>query len=162
VVITGSTASTGDLLAAAADGRLTLPGDPPTAPAGLDLAQFQTAGQSALVVGDAESFTQTGSDRSPMVRGTRYVDGSSRGSLTWSAAPRYSGATFTCLKSYRFCDTVTYGDVTVQVAGLKKKAGGGWMVEYDGPSYAVRVWSADKSMPKKRAYAFVTQSLWQP
>ena len=40
--------------------------------------------------------------------------------------------------------------------------GGGWLVQYDGPSYAVRVASTDPTLPKKRAYLFVTDPDWQP
>jgi hypothetical protein len=46
----------------------------------------------------------------------------------------------------------------VHVAQLKT----GWLVRYDGPSYAVRVWSSDRTFPKKRAFAFVTDDAWQP
>ena len=50
----------------------------------------------------------------------------------------------------------------MHLAYLKKKAGGGWLVQYDGGAYGVRVYSSDKTFPKKRAYAFVTQPAWQP
>ena len=50
----------------------------------------------------------------------------------------------------------------VQLALLRKNAGGGWIVQYDGPSYAVRVYSSDRTVPKKAAYAFVTRGDWQP
>jgi len=51
---------------------------------------------------------------------------------------------------------------TVHVAAVRARAGGGWVVEYDGPSYAVRVYASDRAYPKKRTYAFVSQAAWQP
>jgi hypothetical protein len=162
VVVLSGPASTADLLEAAADTRLALPGTPFRAPASLDTDTFATAGTSALVVGSAETFVRSASDRAPSVRGTRYVSGASRGNLSWAAAPTYAGHRFSCLASHRSCESVQWNGLTVNVAKVKKKAGGGWMVQYDGPSYAVTVWSSDKTLPKKRAYAFVTQAVWQP
>jgi hypothetical protein len=50
----------------------------------------------------------------------------------------------------------------VHVAALKARFGGGWVIAYDGPSYVVRVVASDRTFPKKRAYAFVTDEDWQP
>jgi hypothetical protein len=36
------------------------------------------------------------------------------------------------------------------------------VVQYDGDAYGVRVYSSDRTFPRKRAYAFVTQQEWQP
>ena len=70
-------------------------------------------------------------------------------------------AQFTCLTTFRSCTEVTIDELgtTVHLAFLKKKAGGGWLVQYDGGAYGVRVYSSDRKFPKKRAYAFVTQRL---
>ncbi len=78
--------------------------------------------------------------------------------------PVYSEGGFTCLTTFRSCSEVTVDDrgTTVHLAFLKKKAGGGWLVQYDGDAYGVRVYSSDRKFPKKRAYAFVTQAAWQP
>ena len=78
--------------------------------------------------------------------------------------PIYSLGRFECDTTFRSCTEVKVDDLgtTVHVAFLKKKAGGGWLVQYDGGAYGVRVYSSDKRLPKKRAYAFVTQPAWQP
>jgi hypothetical protein len=153
-----------ELVAGAADARLVLPGDAPVAPPALDSATFAAYGKAALVH-DGETFTQTSLDRSPAVRGTWAVDGTERGTLSWSADPIYSGGSWVCLKTYRSCTDVDV-DVdgtsrTVHLARLKKGLGGGWLVQYDGPSYAVRVTSTDPTFPKKRAYLFVNDPDWQ-
>jgi hypothetical protein len=98
------------------------------------------------------------------VRGDWSVGKVERGTLTWSVAPAYSRGPFTCLTSFRSCSEVTIDDLgtTVHLAFLKKRAGGGWLVQYDGGAYGVRVYSSDRTFPKKRAYAFVTQPAWQP
>jgi hypothetical protein len=87
-----------------------------------------------------------------------------RGTLTWTARPVYSRGPFTCLTTFRSCSKITIDDLgtTVHLAFLKKRAGGGWLVQYDGGAYGVRVYSSDRTFPKKRAYAFVTQPAWQP
>lgn len=156
-------ASDDELAAAAADERLTLPGPAPVAPPRLSPETFASAGVAALV-GNGAAFTQTSIDRSPEVKGTWSVDGVSQGTVTWSARPVYSGAGWQCLKAYRSCtDLVVDADGhVVHVAAVKKRLGGGWVVEYDGPAYAVRVTSTDPKLPKKRAYAFVTDGSWQP
>jgi hypothetical protein len=154
-----------DLAAAAGDDRLVLPGDAPVAPPSLDSATFATSGVASLVR-DGETFTQTSLDLSPSVRGTWAVGGADRGTLSWSADPIYSGGTWACLETYRSCTDVAVvvdgTSRTMHLARLRKKAGGGWLLHYDGPSYAVRVTSTDPRFPKKRAYAFVTQAAWQP
>ena len=152
-----------DLVAAASDERLILPGDAPVAPPVIDQKAFADAGLAALVVTD-ESFDQASIDRSPQVRGTWSVDGVARGVLSWSARPVYAGQGWECLRSYRTCaDVIIEGSgTTVHLAAVKAKAGGGWVIEYDGPSYAVRVYSSDRKLPKKRAYDFVTDPAWQP
>jgi hypothetical protein len=155
------------LVAAASDARLVLPGDAPQAPPTIDSATFSTAGQAALL-GDGRTFEPTSLDRSPSVRGTWSGPGpdggTTGGTLAWSARPIYSGGAFTCLTTYLRCSTVAVGDdgTTVQLALVKTKAGGGWLVQYDGPAYAVRVYSSNRLLPKKLAYAFVTQADWQP
>jgi len=166
VVVTAdrSIAATDDeLVAAATDDRLILPGEAPVSPPVLDADSFAQAGAAALVR-TGESFEQTSVDRSPRVGGGWSVDGTTRGTLAWSARPVYSGAAWECLSSFRTCADVVVDDAgtTVHLAAVRARAGGGWVVEYDGPSYAVRVYSADRDLPKKRAYAFVTQDAWQP
>jgi hypothetical protein len=151
-----------DLAAAAADERLILPGVAPVAPPTIGLDAF--AGGLAALVTPREAFEQNGSDRTPWVRGAWTGTGGQQGSLAWSAAPIYSGGGFTCLETYRSCSEVSVdaNGTTVHLALLKPKAGGGWLVQYDGPSYGVRVYSSNPTFPKKRAYAFVTQPVWQP
>jgi hypothetical protein len=163
VVLTSAHASELELVAAAADPRLSLPGDAPVSPPRLAAETFASAGVAALVVGD-ESFAQTSIDRTPEVRGSWSVAGAARGTLSWSARPVYSGAGWQCSKTYRSCTDLVVDELgrTVHVAQLKKKLGGGWVIEYDGPSYAVRVTTSDPKFPKKRAYAFVTHESWQP
>jgi hypothetical protein len=152
-----------DLVAAAADDRLTLPGRPPVAPPDLDLEAFAAAGQAALVVAKlGELFEQTSIDRSPEVSGRWTDDELDRGSLTWSAAPVYSGAGWECERQYRSCTEVVVEGRTIHVGLVRPKAGGGVVVAYDGPAYAVRVVASDRKFPKKRAYAFVTDDAWQP
>ena len=152
-----------DLVAAAADDRLKLPGDAPVAPPRLDPEKFETAGTAALV-GEDEAFTRTSIDRVPEVRGAWSVADVARGTLSWSARPVYSGAGWQCLKSYRSCTDVVIDSSgrVVHVAAIKKKLGGGWVIEYDGPVYAVRVTASDQKFPRKRAHAFVTDEAWQP
>jgi hypothetical protein len=166
VVVVAADLPEADLVAAAGDQRLVLPGDaPPQAPPTLDPETFASYGEAALVLGD-ESFTRASLDRTPSVRGTWTVDGTDRGTLTWSVDPIYSGGGWECLSGYRTCtdvpvevDGVTR---TVHLARLRKKLGGGWLAQYDGPSYAARVTSTDRAFPKKRAYLFVTDDDWQP
>ncbi len=152
-----------ELVAAASDTRLILPGVAPVSPRRIDLDAFVGSGLTALVK-PGETFQQTGVSRSPWVRGTWSVGGTARGTLAWTVEPIYSNGRFTCLTSYRSCSEVTVDAVgtTVHLARLKKRAGGGWLVQYDGGAYGVRVYSSDKKFPKKRAYAFVTQLTWQP
>jgi hypothetical protein len=149
------------LVAAASDDRLALPGAAPQAPPSIDSAAFASAGEAVLLT-EEQSFVQTTLDRSPLVRGTWSAEGSEGGTLGWSARPIYSGGTFACLATYLKCYSMVVDEAgtTVQVALLKKQAG--WLVRYDGPSYAVRVWSSDRTFPKKRASAFVTDDAWQP
>jgi hypothetical protein len=151
-----------ELVAAAADDRLFLPGDAPMPPPLIDSLAFADAGRDALVR-TGESFDQTAIDRTPEVRGT-WTAGDAAGQLTWSVRPVYSGAGWTCLKAYRECTEVDglLLDDTIHVARLKKRLGGGWVVQYDGPSYVVRVTASDRAFPKKRAFAFVTDPDWQP
>ncbi len=152
-----------DLVAAAADDRLILPGVAPVAPPRIDVDEFTAAGLAALLKPD-ETFEQTGLSRAPWVRGVRSVDGVARGTVSWTVDPIYSGGEFTCATTFRSCSEVTVDDLgtTVHLAFLKKRAGGGWLVQYDGASYGVRVYSSDRTLPKKRAYAFVTDHAWQP
>ncbi len=151
-----------DLVAAAADERLILPGVAPVAPPTIDVDAFAAAGVAALVK-PGETFDQSGIDRSPWVRG-EWVGTEAGGTLAWTVMPIYSRGTFTCLTTYRSCSQVTVDatGTTVHVARLKKKAGGGWLVQYDGDAYGVRVYSSDRKFPKKRAYEFITQPAWQP
>jgi hypothetical protein len=158
----GSGGSEADLVAAASDVRLILPGLAPQAPPTIDSDTFASAGRAALVSAD-RTFEQTSLDRSPAVRGTWSDAAGAGGTLGWSVRPIYSGGAFTCLTTYLRCSTVTLADGTeVHLAVLRKKAGGGWLAQYDGPSYAVRVYSSDRTFPKKPAYAFVTRADWQP
>jgi hypothetical protein len=159
----GSGPSEATLVAAASDARLVLPGRAPQAPPTIASDAFASAGRAALL-SRGETFTQTSLDRSPAVRGTWTGGAGAGGKLGWSARPVYSGGAFTCLVTYLRCATVPVGDAgtTVHVALLRTKAGGGWLVQYDGPSYAVRIWSSDRTLPRKPAYAFVTRSDWQP
>ncbi len=92
------------------------------------------------------------------------VADAARGTLSWSARPVYSGSGWQCLKSYRSCTDLEIDSSgrVVHVAAIKKRLGGGWVIEYDGPGYAVRVTTSDRKFPKKRAYAFVTDEAWQP
>jgi hypothetical protein len=151
-----------DLVAAASDNRLILPGIAPVAPPTIDLNAFAAAGVAALVK-PHEGFQQTGISRTPWVRGG-WSAGNEKGTLTWTVQPTYSRGSFTCLTTFRSCSEVTIDDLgtTVHLAFLKKRAGGGWLVQYDGGAYGVRVYSSDRTFPKKRAYAFVTQPAWQP
>ncbi len=152
-----------DLVESAADVRLTLPGEAPVSPPQIDEETFASAGVTALVR-KGESFSRTSIDRTPEVRGNWSVADAARGTLSWSAQPVYSGAGWQCLTTYRSCSEVQVGFLgqTVHVAAVKKKLGGGWVIGYDGPSYAVRVYASDKGFPKKRAFAFVTGDAWQP
>ena len=157
------TSSEADLVAAASDDRLMLPGVAPVAPPRIDLDTFVAAGTAALVK-PGEAFAQTGVSRTPWVRGDWSAGGVARGTVAWTVEPIYSEGGFTCLTTFRSCSEVTIDDTgtTVHLAFLKKKAGGGWLVQYDGEAYGVRVYSSDRKFPKKRAYAFVTQAAWQP
>jgi hypothetical protein len=152
-----------ELAEAAADDRLTLPGVPPVSPPQLAGATFAAEGLAALLRDD-ETFVQTSIDRTPEVRGAWSVDGVGRGTLSWSARPVYSGAGWQCAATYRSCTDLVVDELghTVHVAQLQKAFGGGWVVEYDGPSYAVRLSASDPRFPKKRAYAFLTDPSWQP
>ncbi|HCB02809.1 MAG TPA: hypothetical protein DEQ43_00830, partial [Nocardioides bacterium] len=166
VVVVAGTLPEADLVTAAGDERLILPGDtPPVSPPTLDPETFASSGEAALIPA-GESFARTSLSRAPAVRGTWAVDGIDRGTLSWSAAPIYSGGGWSCLKGYRTCvDLQVEVDgetVTVHLARLRPRLGGGWLVQYDGPSYAVRVASTDRTFPKKRAFGFVTDDAWQP
>lgn len=162
VVSTDVSLAEGDLAAAAADERLVLPGSPAVAPPRLDPSTFSDAGLDLFVV-DGETFTQTAADRSPWVRG-QWTGTRGGGLLAWTAAPIYSGGAFECSAAFRSCSEVVVDNAgtTVHLGYLTAKAGGGWVVQYDGPAYAVRVTSTAKAFPRKRAYAFVTRPAWQP
>ena len=82
--------------------------------------------------------------------------------MSWSVAPIYSGGGWACLSTYRSCIDLVVDDAgtVVHLGQLKKK--GGWVLQYDGPSYAVRVSSTDPKFAKKRAYAFLVDPAWQP
>jgi hypothetical protein len=159
----GVTSTEADLVAAASDDRLILPGVAPVAPPTIGVDAFAAAGMAALVKA-GEGFEQTGISRTPWVRGEWSVGGVARGTVAWTVEPVYSQGGFTCLTTFRSCSEVTVDDrgTTVQLAFLKKRAGGGWLVQYDGEAYGVRVYSSDRKFPKKRAYAFITQPAWQP
>jgi hypothetical protein len=148
-------------VAAAADDRLALPGAAPQAPPTIDSAAFASAGEAALLA-DGQSFDQTVLDRAPFVRGTWSTEAGDQGTLAWSARPSYSRGTFTCRATYFSCYPLVVDEAgtTVHVALLRNRAG--WVVRYDGPSYVVRVWSSDRTFPKKRAFAFVADDTWQP
>ena len=165
VVVVGADLAEDDLVAAASDPRLVLPGDPPPAPPTLEAGRFAAYGRVALVH-EGETFTVTALDRTPAVRGTWTGDGDAGGALSWSVRPIYSGGGWTCSKAYRSCVDVPMridGVIrTVHLAALRKRLGGGWLAQYDGPSYAVRVTTEDRRFPKKRAYLFVTDDDWQP
>ena len=152
-----------DLAAAAADDRLILPGIAPVAPPTIDEASFAAAGVAALMR-PGDTFAQTGIDRAPWVRGDWTGKGGERGTLTWTLEPLYSQGRFTCLTTYRSCSEVAIDDLgtTVHVALLKKKAGGGWLIRYDGGTYGATLYSSNRTFPKKRAYAFLTDRSWQP
>lgn len=155
--------SSDELVAAAADDRLVLPGIAPASPPLINSGAFAEAGLAALVR-QGESFDQTSIDRSPEVSGTWTVDNGAADDLTWSARPTYSGAGWQCLTTYWNCREVEVDALgtTVHVAGVRQKAGGGLVVQYDGPAYAVRVYVSDRAYPKKRAFAFLTDPDWQP
>jgi hypothetical protein len=159
----GIAATEADLVAAASDDRLILPGAAPVAPPRIDLDTFTAAGLTALVQ-PGEAFEKTGTSRTPWVRGVWSVAGVARGTVAWTVDPVYSQGGFTCLTTFRSCTEVTVDDLgtTVHLALLKKRAGGGWLVQFDGGAYGIRVYSSDRTLPKKRAYAFVTQPAWQP
>jgi hypothetical protein len=162
LIATGVDSAEDDLVAAAADERLTLPGEAAVSPPRLDATTFAATGERTLVRGE-ESFDQSSFDRSPRVRGSWSVDDTTRSTLAWSARPRYSGATWECLSTYRSCTDVVVDEAgtTVHLAQVRTRTGLGWVVQYDGPSYAVRAFSSDRTLPKKRAYAFVTLPDWQ-
>ena len=161
VLTAGLDSDEADLVAAAADGRLRLPGEAAVSPPRLDADGFAATGESMLV-GDDETFDQKSFDRTPQVRGTWVVGDQVRGTLSWSARPRYGGGAWDCLTTYRTCKDVVLDELGTTVhVGQLKKAGGGWVVQYDGASYAVRVYSSDRTFPKKRAYEFVTMRDWQ-
>jgi hypothetical protein len=160
----GSGGTEAALVAAASDDRLILPGRAAQAPPTIDSAGFASTGRSALVTG-GRTFDRTSLDRSPAVRGTWSAEDGSGGTLAWWATPAYSGEAFTCLPTYLSCTTVPVGvdgTTTIHLALLRTSAGGGWLVQYDGPSYSVRVSSSLRTFPRKPAYAFVTQEAWQP
>jgi len=160
---TGIDTDTDDLLAAAADVRLSLPGDVPVAPPTLDASAFEDAGEGALVDAAAgEQWLRTRADRAPRVSGQRSVGGTARGTLAWWATPTYSGGAWTCLASYRTCTDVEVDGEVVHVASLRARAGGGWVVAHEGPSYVVSVYSADRALGRRGAVAFVTDPAWQP
>jgi hypothetical protein len=123
---------------------------------------FAAAGVTALVK-PGETFHQNGIDRAPWVRG-EWSRGTEHGALSWTVQPIYSGGSFTCVTSYRSCSEVSVDSsgTTVHLALLTPRAGGGWLVQYDGGAYGVRVYSSNRTFPKKRAYAFVTLPAWQP
>lgn len=152
------------LATAAADRRLVVPGRTvPVAPPRIDPDEFAEAGAAALVSGAGESFQQTSLDRVPSVRGVRWVGETASGRLGWSARPSYSAESFACLSTYRACTSVTVGDngAVVHLAFLRGRAGG-WIAQYDGPSYVVGVYSSTRTLPKQRAFAFITRADWQP
>ena len=143
-----------DLVAAAADDRLILPGIAPVAPPRIDVDAFAAAGVAALLK-PGETFEQTGISRSPWVRGVRSVGGVASGTIAWSVRPVYSQGPFTCDTTFRSCTEVMIDGLgtTVHLAKLKKKAGGGWLVQYDGrptPSASTpRTRSSRRSAPTR-------------
>ena len=81
--VAGISTTEADLVAAASDDRLILPGVAPVAPPRIDVAAFATAGVAALVK-PGEDFVQTGLSRSPWVRGVRSVDGAEARTVAWT------------------------------------------------------------------------------
>lgn len=156
------------LAAAAADDRLSLPGFEDGVPPVLDLGTFEQVGRDALV-GPGESLQRlrAAADYGPRVEAAwSGVDGS--GTLLWSAILHDPSAD--PLACYR--ETITRCVVRevdgqqVLIAYRRDRAGGGWEVSHDGPSYRVVVIftpdTAGDSLVVDRAVEMVLDPRWQP
>ncbi|WP_205471552.1 hypothetical protein [Nocardioides sp. SYSU D00038] len=161
VPVSGTGLEVDELLAAAADDRLSLPGDP-VVPVPLDAAAFERAGRRALV-GEGETWSRTSSP------GT-YVDGpwsngaGDGGSLAWDVNPTYGDvAGWQCwAEQFQRCVERTVEGRRVFVGYVKPRWGGGLQVIHTGPSYEVRVLVDDRDFPIDRAVRFVLDDRWQP
>lgn len=156
------------LAAAAADDRLTLPGFEDGVPPVLDLDTFEQVGRDVLV-GPGESLlgVDATDDYGSWVEAAWSGAGGS-GTLTWSAI--LHDPTVEALACYR--ETMTRCVVRevdgqeVLIGYRKDRAGGGWLVSHDGPSYDVEVTfgpdTAGDDLPVDRAVEMVLDPRWQP
>ncbi|WKN48091.1 hypothetical protein [Nocardioides sp. Arc9.136] len=159
-----------DLLAAAADPRLSLPGQAVgAASAPIDAESFADVGREVLVgAGEELAMAVVGAGTGlPSVRGTLMSGQDYRGDLSWDAHPVAADTPADRCPADRYtaCRLVPYGDTEVLVGRLRAQWGGGWDVVRTGPEYEVRVtWNPvdDTVLPRDRAFAFVTDERWQP
>jgi hypothetical protein len=160
-----------DLLRAAADDRITLPGGVPSVPPPLAEKDFEQAGRAHLLAdGEDLAGVDGGGGTNPWVQGRWLVDGQGRGDLVWDAAPRMNDepAVPTCPASrFTRCVLRAVDDEQVLIGDVRAKWGGGWDVVRNGPSYTVRVTftpANDRAagLPIDRAVAFVLDDELQP
>jgi hypothetical protein len=171
VAVSGIDVSERDLVRAAADDRITLPGGVPSTPPLLDRRDFEELGRGYLLADGEELAGVDGTGGSnPWVQGRWVVEGQGRGDLEWDATPRLNDQPSepSCLAArFTGCTLRTVDGEKVLIGDVRAKWGGGWEVAHTGPSYAVRVSFTPASdqagpLPVDRAVAFVLADQLQP
>jgi hypothetical protein len=171
IPVSGIDLSERDLLRAAADDRITLPGGVPSTPPPLHRRDFEKLGRGYLLShGEALAGVDGTGGSSPWVQGRWLVDGQGRGDLEWDATPRLNDQpTEPGCPAARFahCTLRTVDGEQVLVGDVLARWGGGWEVVHNGPAYTVRVVFTPANdqagpLPVDRAVAFVLAEQLQP
>lgn len=171
VAVSGVDVSERDLLRAAADDRITLPGGVPSTPPPLDGADFEQVGRTHLLAeGEELAGVDVAGGTEAWAQGRWVVEGQGLGDLAWDAAPRLNDQpTDPACPAAQFtrCTLRTVDGVDVLVGQVRPKWGGGWQVVRNGPSYVVRVvWTPagddNPGFPVERAVGLVLDDRLQP
>lgn len=174
VAVSGVGLSERELVRAAADERITLPGGVPHVPPPISARKVEQVGRATLLAADedlAQVEAYGGTDAS--VQGRWLVDGQDRGEVRWEATARVgdAGSEPGCLAAqYTRCSLRTVDGQQLFVGYVRPDQGGGWEVARSGPEYSVRVAftptdgvaRGTAGLPVDRAFALVTDDRLQP
>ena len=174
VPVSGMGLSEGDLVRAAADDRLALPGGAPDIPPPLAARRLESVGRATLLAaGEDLSGVEAYGGTDASVRGRWFVGGQDRGRLGWEAIARVgeAGNRPECLASrFTRCVLRTVDGQQLFVGYVRPDQGGGWQVSRSGPAYTVLVTfnpsdpaaGGAPQLPIGRAFALVTDDRLQP
>lgn len=170
VPVSGPGPSADHLLDALSDPRIDLPGDPAHQAPPIALVDWRSAGVDVLV-GPHDTFTPApaGSEsRQPPSAGGQWTGSSGSGELWWDVEPVAGDGAYDCFDvQFTQCRVVTTaaGD-EVFVGQVRNRWGGGWQAIHNGAVYSTRLIftpsDAGDDFPVERAFAFLTDSRWQP